>query len=70
MNVIVKYLNQQFLAGNIKYILNGKGSGNGWHRDELFYKYRYTKAMIYLNDVNLNNGPFQYLEKSHKITIL
>ena len=24
--------------------------------------------MIYLNDVSLNNGPFQYLEKSHKIT--
>ena len=55
------------LAGNIKYMLGGKGSGDGWHRDRTFYKYKYSKAMIYLNDVSLNNGPFQYLEKSHKI---
>ena len=55
------------LAANIKYKEGGKGSGNGWHRDRTFYKYRFSKAMIYLNDVNLNNGPFQYLEESHKI---
>lgn len=55
------------LAGNIKYKKDGKGSGSGWHRDRTFYKYRYSKAMIYLNDVDLNNGPFQYLEESHKV---
>ena len=26
-----------------------------------------NKAMIYLNNVDINNGPFQYLKKSHKI---
>ncbi len=73
-NLIKKYENnykiQQSttLAANIKYIEGGKGSGNGWHRDRTFYKYRYSKAMIYLNNVDMNNGPFQYLKKSHKMS--
>ena len=72
-NLIKKYesrnkiLQSTSLAGNIKYKENGKGSGSGWHRDRTFYKYRFSKAMIYLNDVCQENGPFQYLEKSHKI---
>ena len=35
------------------------GSGNGWHRDSFS---RQFKAMIYLSDVSLDNGPFQYVE--------
>ncbi len=37
-------------------------SGGGWHRDHHFELF---KLMIYLSDVNLDNGPFCYLEKSH-----
>lgn len=40
------------------------GSGSGWHRDSRF-KHQF-KTIVYLNDVTLKNGPFQYLTKSHK----
>ena len=53
------------LCSTIKFVENSKGSGGGWHRDRTFYKYRYSKIMTYLNKVDENNGPFQYLEKSH-----
>lgn len=47
------------------YLKNESGacSGGGWHRDHHFELY---KLMIYLSDVNLENGPFCYLEGSHK----
>lgn len=38
------------------------GSGQGWHRDSAFV-YQF-KAILYLNDVGKNQGPFQYCEKS------
>ena len=41
------------------------GSGNGWHRDNT--NARYPKALIYLNDCNIDNGPFEYIPKSHKL---
>jgi len=53
------------LCSNIKFVKNNKGSGGGWHRDRTFYKYRYSKILTYLNEVDEINGPFQYLEKSH-----
>jgi ectoine hydroxylase-related dioxygenase (phytanoyl-CoA dioxygenase family) len=40
------------------------GSGQGWHRDSAAYKQ--TKCMIYLTDVGADNGPFQYVEGSHR----
>lgn len=40
-------------------------SGGGWHRDSAF---RQVKAMIYLSDVDIGNGPFQYLPKSQMFT--
>ena len=43
---------------------NNLGSGQGWHKDNIA---RQLKFMIYLNDVNQDNGPFQYLLKSHKL---
>jgi len=73
VNLFKKYENQSklisstTLGANIKFIKNGKGSGGGWHRDRTFYKYKYSKAMIYLNDVDEKNGAFQYLEKSHHL---
>ena len=56
------------LCSTIKYVENGKGSGGGWHRDRTFYKYKYSKIMSYLNNVDEKNGPFQYLKKSHLFT--
>jgi len=39
------------------------GSGKSWHRDSFF---RQFKSLLYLNDVDENNGPFQLLVNSHK----
>ena len=43
---------------------NNEGSGGGWHRDNL--NSSYPKAILYLSDVQYNNGPFQYIKGSHK----
>jgi hypothetical protein len=73
LNLIYKYENNKeivdslCLGAYIKYIENGKGSGLGWHRDRTNFKFKYSKAMIYLNNVNNENGPFQYLVGSHKL---
>ena len=40
------------------------GSGGGWHRDDADAKQ--TKAILYLSDVEMENGPFQFIEGSHK----
>ena len=39
------------------------GSGGGWHRDSPVH--HQTKALCYLSDVHQNNGPFQYISRSH-----
>lgn len=39
------------------------GSGHGWHRDAVFYPQ--FKAIVYLTDVTLDNGPYQYVKGSH-----
>jgi len=53
------------LAGRIETL--GKdaqyGSGGPWHRDSYF---RQFKSLIYLNDVDENNGPFQLIHQSHE----
>jgi ectoine hydroxylase-related dioxygenase (phytanoyl-CoA dioxygenase family) len=63
----VNIVEKTTLGARIQYKIGTLGSGGGWHRDRTFYKYRYTKAMIYLNDVDNNNGPFQYLVGSHRL---
>jgi len=40
------------------------GSGGCWHRDSFS---RQFKAVVYLNDVTLEGGPFQYIKGSHKL---
>lgn len=40
------------------------GSGGGWHRDSFS---RQFKAVSYLEDVSINNGPFMYIKGSHKM---
>jgi len=51
------------LAGRIKASGKEYGSGGPWHRDSYF---RQFKSLIYLTDVNENNGPFQIIRGSHK----
>ena len=51
------------LAGRIKATGNEYGSGGPWHRDSYF---RQFKSLLYLTDVNENNGPFQIISGSHK----
>ena len=43
----------------------GTGSGDGWHRDSYFKKQ--LKTIFYLTKVNIENGPFTYLEPKFKI---
>lgn len=52
------------MLGNINYMENNTGSGGGWHRDSPFS--HQFKFILYLSDVNENNGPFQYLVGSHR----
>lgn len=47
---------------------NNLGSGEGWHRDSV-YRIQY-KSIVYLTDVNENNGPFEYILGSHKISTI
>jgi hypothetical protein len=51
------------LGGFLKSGQNGS-SGGGWHRDSFLSQF---KAMLYLTDVNSENGPFQLLPGSHKL---
>lgn len=51
------------LAARLEHKPGGKGSGGGWHRDSLGFQF---KAMLYLSDVTMDNGPFQYFRGSHK----
>ncbi len=43
----------------------GMGSGSGWHRDS--YLKKQMKTIFYLTKVNINNGPFSYLEPKSKL---
>lgn len=54
------------LANKVVYKDNNAGSGGGWHRD--FVKRKQTKALLYLNDVTGVNGPFQYINGSHRFS--
>lgn len=53
------------LGAHLKANKDSLGSGEGWHRDSWFGQ---KKIMIYLNDVDENNGPFQYLPNSSKFS--
>ncbi len=54
------------LANVIEFSEDSKklGSGGGWHRDS---KNRQFKAILYLNDVTVENGAYQIIKKSHKV---
>ncbi len=50
------------LAGKIETTGHEYGSGGSWHRDSYF---RQFKSLLYLTDVNDDNGPFQVILGSH-----
>lgn len=52
------------LANKVIYKKNNLGSGGGWHRDNYNPEF---KAILYLSDVKQNNGPFQFIENSHRV---
>ena len=51
------------LAARIQYRNGNVGSGQGWHRDGNNMQF---KAIVYLSDVDLKDGPFQIIQGSHK----
>ena len=60
-----KPLKYRFVDGaKVTFKEGNKGSGGGWHRDRTWGKM--TKAILYLDDVSEENGPFQYVKYSHK----
>lgn len=52
------------MLGHIRDKKNNLGSGGGWHRDSPFS--HQFKFIIYLTDVDKENGPFQYISGTHK----
>lgn len=56
--------NLSTLAGRLIAISGNQGSGQGWHRDALHFQY---KSLIYLTDVQPDNGPFQLVRGSHRL---
>mgnify|MGYP006085742165 CR=1 FL=1 len=50
------------MANKTEYKANNEGSGDGWHKDSYSKQF---KSIIYLNDVDENNGPFQIIKKSN-----
>jgi len=52
------------LGSKLMYKEENIGSGGGWHRDNPYGKQ--TKAIVYLTDVDEGNGPFEYIQGSHK----
>lgn len=52
------------LAGTIAHREGNLGSGEGWHRDSFFNQ---LKAIVYLTDVTEDNGPFEYITRSHLV---
>lgn len=51
------------LGAKLVHTSGNKGSGGGWHRDHANIKQ--SKSILYLTDVNTEQGPFQYIEGSH-----
>ena len=58
----IKKLYLHCTMGGFLQNIEGVSSGGGWHRDHHFELF---KIMIYLTDVNENNGPFSYIERTH-----
>ena len=51
------------LAAKLTFHEGNLGSGGGWHRDSAYRSQ--VKVIVYLTDVRNENGPFEYLPKTH-----
>ncbi|AKZ61479.1 hypothetical protein F506_01255 [Herbaspirillum hiltneri N3] len=51
------------LAARMPTTPGNSGSGEGWHRDAFL---RQFKAILYLSEVSMENGPFQFLSDSQR----
>jgi len=51
------------LAARVDYKGGNIGSGQGWHRDGNHFQF---KALVYLSDVEIKDGPFNLIIGSHK----
>ena len=51
------------LAARLTFTSGNLGSGGGWHRDSP-HSLQF-KAILYLSDVKVESGPFEYFEQSH-----
>ena len=60
-------INLATLAGRLTAVPDNLGSGGGWHRDSFTNQF---KAIIYLSDVGKDNGPFQYIRGSHRLSAM
>ena len=56
--------NLMTMANETTYKDKNLGSGEGWHRDSVSKQF---KSILYLENVTLNNGPFQFLKNSNKM---
>jgi hypothetical protein len=70
LNIYKKYISidniyQTVMAAKMKFTTDNRGSGGGWHRDTT--NQRQLKFILYLSDVDDDNGCFQYLTSSHKL---
>lgn len=52
------------MIARIEALAGNRGSGQGWHRDSAVRKN--PKALLYLGDVDDDNGPFEYLTTTHR----
>ncbi|MDA7744553.1 phytanoyl-CoA dioxygenase family protein [bacterium] len=52
------------MGGRIQALETNKGSGGGWHRDTAEFKQ--VKSIMYASPITETNGPFQYVDGSHK----
>lgn len=52
------------LTAKVKFTESNLGSGQGWHRDTV--KPYQFKTLLYLSNVNEDNGPFQILDGTNK----
>jgi hypothetical protein len=62
------YLSQKLpyhfvLAAKLQHRVGNLGSGGGWHRDSPFTPQ--FKFIVYLSDVDRQNGPFEYIPHTH-----
>lgn len=53
-----------YMFNEVKFKQGAKGSGGDWHRDSAFTPN--FKTIVYTSDVTKDNGPFEYIENSHR----